>query len=854
MPSFNQALGLLPFPRRIGMRTGGWILLTLCLQNPSSLFAQQSGVVGMSERQIRILQERSEWAKGQIAKAQEALSSSSLNGPDYESAFALAKSACDALPSGGKSTSGLSTLANDTFSKAALGLAKMRISQGRFEDAEQVVTAATDKPYSSTYAPLLSLKKDLQNPDRFNRTETPGFIAKVEELKQLLSDGQGYYDSGRFDAAFKAYEKVLNLDPQNTAARLGMEQVNKQRTDYAQTAYNERRGEMLEQVAKAWELPVPKFDTGAPTIVEQSPIEVKNTGAISRKLQEIRIPQLTLSDESVRDAVEKLQKKSRTLDTTETDPAKRGVNIVLKLDPAKEAVDGGTKINLSLNDLPLGEALKYIASAANLKVKIEPYAVAIVPLSEPTETLISKEYKVPPGFISSASASSSGAGTPPTSATPGLPQTTGKAGAKEFLESQGVTFPAGASATYLASSSKLLVKNTQANLDLIDSLVEVSLATPPSQVEIEARFLEVSQNNLQELGFDWLLGAFNLSGGSGFYGGGGTQGNQQGGGPYPFVQSASPAGPVGNITGDGTGNLTAGNRTGSAAVKANALDGLLFGSPAGPAAGVLALAGVFTNPQFQVVLRALNQQKGVDLVSAPKVTVTSGRKATINITRKFPYPRDYSPPQIPQNQGGGVNPATPATPTSFETRNVGVQLEVEPTVGPDGYTIELSLSPQITEFQGFVNYGTPISTIAPVYIGGTNAFNGIISGTKPVDLTPNIINQPVFSVRQVDTQVTIYDGQTVVLGGLMREDVQKVQDKTPILGDIPLAGSLFRSSSNQRIKRNLLIFVSAGLLDPAGQPLIKSVEKDKEILAPDAKALTSEAIPGDPSTASRHSR
>jgi general secretion pathway protein D len=856
MPSFNQALGFLPFPRRIG-RTGGWILLTLCLQNPSFLFAQQSGVVGMSERQIRILQERSQWAKNQIAKAQEALSSSSLNGPDYESAFALAKSACDALPAGGDSTTGLRALATDTFSKAALGLAKMRISQGRFEDAEQVITAVTEKPYSSTYAPLLSLKKDLQNPDRFNRTETPGFIAKVEELKQLLSDGQGYYDSGRFDAAFKAYEKVLNLDPQNTAARLGMEQVNKQRTDYAQTAYNERRGEMLEQVAKAWELPVPKFDTGAPTIVEQSPIEVKNTGAISRKLQEIRIPQLTLSDESVRDAVEKLQKKSRTLDTTETDPAKRGVNIVLKLDPAKESVDGGTKINLSLNDLPLGEALKYIASAANLKVKIEPYAVAIVPLSEPTETLISKEYKVPPGFITSAS--SSGSSTAPTPGTPGLPQTTGKAGAKEFLESQGVTFPAGASATYLASSSKLLVKNTQANLDLIDSLVEVSLATPPSQVEIEARFLEVSQNNLQELGFDWLLGAFNLSGGSGFYGGGGTKGNQQGGGPYPFVQSASPAGPVGNITGDGTGNLTAGNRTGSAAVTANALDGLLLGSPAGPAAGVLALAGVFTNPQFQVVLRALNQQKGVDLVSAPKVTVTSGRKATINITRKFPYPRDYSPPQVPQTQGNGsLNPATPATPTSFETRNVGVQLEVEPTVGPDGYTIELSLSPQITEFQGFVNYGSPIQTVAPVQLLTPTAFLGINTttaiGSKQIILTQNVINQPVFSVRQVDTQVTIYDGQTVVLGGLMREDVQKVQDKTPILGDIPLAGSLFRSSANQRIKRNLLIFVSAGLLDPAGQPLIKSVEKDKEILVPDAKALNSEAIPGDPSTASKHSR
>jgi general secretion pathway protein D len=182
---------------------------------------------------------------------------------------------------------------------------------------------------------------------------------------------------------------------------------------------------------------------------------------------------------------------------------------------------------------------------------------------------------------------------------------------------------------------------------------------------------------------------------------------------------------------------------------------------------------------------------------------------------------------------------------------VGVQLEVEPTVGPDGYTIELSLSPQVTEFEGFVNYGTPIDTVAPVFVGGSN---GVTVGTQTVELTRNTIEQPVFSVRQVDTQVTLYDGQTVVLGGLLREDVQKVQDKTPIAGDLPLVGSLFRSSANQRIKRNLLIFVTAGLLDPAGQPLIKEVENNQETMVPDAKAVTSEAVPGDASTASKSSR
>jgi general secretion pathway protein D len=832
------------------LASGGVFALCFVIPVVPAIKAQQSGVVGLSEREIKIRQERGDWAQSQTAKAAAALSNN-----DFESAFALSKSAVDALPSGGDASQGLRTVAFETFSKAALALAKQRISEGRFDDAELVVSTATGHPYDSTYKPLLTLQDELRDPNQFNRTMTPGFIAKVEEVKQLLSEAQGLTESGRYDAAFKDYEKILNLDPQNTAARLGMEEINKYRTEYATETYNERRGQMLEDVDHAWELPVPKFNEGASTIVEQNPIDIKGTSSISRKLQEIVIPQLSLQDESLRDAVDKLQKKSRQLDTTETDPTLKGVNIVLKVDPSKESTDGGTKITLALNDIPLGEALKYVASAASLKVKVEPYAVALVPLSDSTETLISKEYNVTPNFLynsPSSSSSTTGPGIPDSSGNGG---TVGTSSAKDFLQSQGVTFPPGATATYLPSSSKLLVKNTQPNLDLIDQLVDVNQSTPPSQVEIESRFLEVTQNNLQELGFDWLLGAINLPGGSGVYTGGGTVGNQQAqsASSYPMVNPSTglPAGALnvdstsGNVT---AGNVTAGNRTGSAAITANALDGLLFGSPVGPAAGVLALAGVFTNPQFQVVLRAINQQTGIDLVSAPKVTVTSGSKATINISRKFPYPREYSPPQVPQNQGYGVQPVTPATPTSFETRDLGVELEVEPTVDSDGYTIDLSLSPQITDFEGFINYGTPIQTSQPVYLGVGRLQTQ--TGTKTVVLTPNDINQPVFSVREVDTQVSLYDGQTVVLGGLIREDVQKVQDKTPIVGDLPLIGGLFRSSNNQRIKRNLLIFVTAGLLDPAGQPLVKETEDNQEVLSPDAKAVTSEAVPGDPSTAS----
>lgn len=82
----------------------------------------------------------------------------------------------------------------------------------------------------------------------------------------------------------------------------------------------------------------------------------------------------------------------------------------------------------------------------------------------------------------------------------------------------------------------------------------------------------------------------------------------------------------------------------------------------------------------------------------------------------------------------------------------------------------------------------------------------------------------------------------------MREDIQKVQDKVPILGDIPLAGRLFRTSAEQHIKRNLIMFVTASLMDPAGQPLIQVDEEGEEVMAPDVSGIEAEAVPGDPMT------
>jgi general secretion pathway protein D len=233
-------------------------------------------------------------------------------------------------------------------------------------------------------------------------------------------------------------------------------------------------------------------------------------------------------------------------------------------------------------------------------------------------------------------------------------------------------------------------------------------------------------------------------------------------------------------------------------------------------------------------------------MAAPKVTTKSGEKATISISREFPYPENFAPPQVPQNTGSGSTSVagvaqeqdpvvTPSFPENFTTRQLGVNLVVEPVVGPDGYTIDLKLSPEVVDFDGFVNYGSPILAPQRNLVGGAASLAldplSILNANQfftPTVLTENVINQPIFSVRKVTTDVSIWDGQTVALGGLIREDVQKVNDKVPVLGDIPYAGTLFRSEVDQKIKQNLIVFVTARLMDAAGQPLRPEDDTDQE--------------------------
>jgi general secretion pathway protein D len=144
------------------------------------------------------------------------------------------------------------------------------------------------------------------------------------------------------------------------------------------------------------------------------------------------------------------------------------------------------------------------------------------------------------------------------------------------------------------------------------------------------------------------------------------------------------------------------------------------------------------------------------------------------------------------------NPVQPSAITPQQQQvEVGPVLDVVPYVLSDGYTINLTLIPSLTEFNGYDN---------PPSIPGVNVAN--------VVQVPTIL--PDFIVRQVVTTVNIWDNQTIVLGGLISSTVQSTKDKVPMLGDLPLVGRLFQSESKNTKRENLMIFVTATIVDPAG--------------------------------------
>src|SRR5437870_6152295 len=432
MPIRNRRFTETPYNPALAAILMAGSLSTFCV----SSFAQSSETVAEREvqrRQSAIPQGEAALARGKAA----------MQAKNYTVAHEEFRSAVSYLPDAVVSGKAHDQ-AVEGFCKSGVTLAEARIAQTDYAGAEAILREVLSDRYDPNCRPAAQLLAHLHQPGYFNKTMGPRFIAKIEEVKALLTEADGYYNSGRYDLAFKKYDQVLNLDPYNVAARRGQEKIDNAKYRYGEEAYNETRARQLWKVEKGWEEPVRQYGQAVGPLADAFARDTGGTARITTKLNTIIIPRVEFRDASIREAIDFLRQQA-----VENDPAaegKKGVDIVLRLAPLGQiapppvpvqpapagpgAAAPGTapatgatpvtarpvvarpvvaaaatspadaRITITLNQVPLGEALRYIANQAGLKVKVEPYAVSIIPITEQSNDLITKQYRVPPGFIS----------------------------------------------------------------------------------------------------------------------------------------------------------------------------------------------------------------------------------------------------------------------------------------------------------------------------------------------------------------------------------------------------------------------------------------------------------------------
>jgi len=619
-----------------------------------------------------------------------------------------------------------------------------------------------------------------------NPAVTPGFVSKVNEVQQLFAEAEQFRRTGQWEEADARLKRILGIDPYNIAATKELERIDAQKSEYDDHARLENRDERLRQVEEKWYEPINNKDATASAQEGQPSIIAHTNFGLDQKLKDIFLS-LVFNNATIEEATNFLSIESKRLD-----PDHKGVNFIIQ----PEASTTAKPVSITLNNVPLGEALRYVCQLANVKYKVQDYAISVVPFSQSTDDLVSRTFIVQPNFVAPPSATGTiESGTsaiiggrpiavPSTETAPISSVESGGDTVRAALITKGVKFPPGASAVYTPTTGQLTVVDTADQMELLEELVNAGQA-PTLMVRIATKFVEINQTDLNDLTFNT---AFNF-----------------------FISNPN-TGTSGSVTTTSIPQFSTA-LPGALGFAPDSLDQLL--TPQATTLNTLAIRSFLNAAQFNLVITALAQKKSFDLLSEPTVYTKSGEQGVLEAVRVFPYPISFDPPQIVTSTTTATSSIilitlTPpiviaTTPTDFKRRNVGVRLVIKPQVTADNKTVDLSLFPEVTDFEGFINYGSEI------FIANPDSSRSLLS--------TNVINQPVFNTRRINTKVLIRDGSTVVLGGLIRDDVQTINDKVPLLGDLPLVGRLFQSKAITNTKRNLIIFVTANIYRNDGELL-----------------------------------
>lgn len=313
----------------------------------------------------------------------------------------------------------------------------------------------------------------------------------------------------------------------------------------------------------------------------------------------------------------------------------------------------------------------------------------------------------------------------------------------------------------IEKSKTIIVTDVPSAVTAIGTILE-ELDKMPCQVLIESRFIEISTGALRDLGVDFATGSSIDP----------VTGARVSGLQTPGVQPSNPTGnnQWGVEQNDGTIDAPAAfdpmSEALSGAIPFNSGLQLLFSRVAGE--------------NFDVLLHALEEDGDASVLSAPKVLTLDNQEAAILIGTKYPI--------IESNSSGSSGSSTVSTSLDYY-ESIGIQLNVIPQVSDKEY-INMIVHPVVSEIESFKQ-------------------GVVLTDASDVPLT----DYPVLRVREAQTQILLKSGDSAVIGGLQNERDRKSEHKVPFLGDIPFLGHLFKRTTTDKEKIELLIFIKASIVE-----------------------------------------
>lgn len=729
-----------------------------------------------------------------------------------------------------------------TYGNKKLQEARQAFNEGRYGDAADIAAkvSAVCPALNDKAANLRIVARSRQKgEERLLEVSAYTVLPKLKDdeinIEREIAEARVLMKNRKFEEARRRIENVYKINPFNQEAAYLATQIYAQ---YYTAGYHRSQADARSMMAsEAWQWVEPTFyRSSGNDNMESGQIRGSGDEKIQAQLDAIVIPSVKYDATNISSVVTHLMNTSKRFDDNgkgsgviidyiapirrentaaaaaqNTAAQQEGENLdeeegANKPNPAAAAAAAMPKdkeifVTLNVNNASLREILDYISFLTDLPYRVYPERVVIGALSDDVKREV---FQVTPEAIAMITGDKGNA--PEAEAGGDAGGEAGGDGAggdgalvkgdvtainissedlKRFFGDFGIDF-SDPRCHISYSNGKITCFNTQENLNQMDRFIR-KLNTVSEMVQIELKTIEISESDMEDLGFNWSLGTSNGDGST-------ILGNEK----WSLAQGANAM--LGNALNQLSSSLV--EKTGTLVNGLNIFPNL-FGShsPFG------------SDIQFNLSLSitALDQNERSEMISAPSVLVANKAQAVVKLTTNYYFASDWEEPEIDITSGTDSGPRvewTPPNPDFDDETEIGTVFTVTPTIKKNGI-IGLTINPKISSYIGkdaHIVDGT-------IWVWRDDKWIVDAEQSRSFEVWA-----PVISHRELKLEVNVKDGETLVLGGLSDSNMQTRLDKIPILGDIPLIGRLFQSQSEMSTRKNTLIFVTARLVNDQGLP------------------------------------